>query len=224
MNHERTSQETTNPLLRHNTPFSKNRLLQLMILIYAVFWGVYAFSPVDRTQWLIENILPAAIVIALAFTYKKFTFSNLSYLWIFLFLCVHNYAAHFTYQQTPFDMWLKSSFQTQRSYFDRVVHCLFGFMWVYPVREMLIRAAKVRGFWTYIVPVTFVFSLSSTFEVIEMLAALMVGGQAGETYVGLQGDPFDTQKDMGLALIGAILSIGILAVIAWRRKSHKPAR
>lgn len=222
MNRERTSQDATNLLQSHSIPFSQNRLLQLMIIIYIVFWGYYAISPVDRTQWLIENILPVVIVIALALTYKKFTFSNSSYLWIFIFLCIHNYAAHFTYQQTPFDVWLKSAFHTQRSYFDRVVHFLFGFMWIYPVREILIRAAKLRGFWTYIIPVACVFSLSSTFEVIEMIAALLAG-QAGETYVGLQGDPYDTQKDMGLALVGAIVSVGILAWIA-RRKRVKSKR
>lgn len=214
---ERITQDRTNLLMNPNIPFLKNKLLHLIIVIFVIFWGVMAISPTDRTQWFLESILTVGAAIVLGFTYKKFHFSNLSYLLMFIFLCIHTYAAHFTYQNTPVDMWLKSSFHTQRSYFDRAVHFMFGLFWTYPCREFLIRVTALRGFWTYTISVAIILSSITIFEIIEMIAGL-VAGQAGETYVGLQGDVFDTQKDMGLGLIGGIISMGILAWIISRKK------
>ncbi len=117
-------------------------------------------------------------------------------------------------------MWLKASFHTQRSYYDRVVHFAFGLFWTYPFRELLTRAAALRGFWSYIIPVAVCFSCSACFEIIEMGAAF-VAGQKGLEYVGLQGDVFDTQKDMGLGLAGAVISMCMLAWVLWRKKVKK---
>jgi len=193
-----------------NLPFSRNYLLQIMFAVYLVFWIVTAISPTDRTQWLMENILPVGTVIVLVCTYRKFPFSNLSYLFIFILLIFHTYAAHYTYQHTPFDMWLKYSFHTQRSYFDRIVHLVFGLCFTYPVRELLTRVTAIRGFWSFALPVTVVFSLSAFFEIIEMLVAI-AAGQIGANYMGLQGDIFDSQKDMGLGLVGAIFTMWVLS-------------
>ncbi|MDQ0877043.1 putative membrane protein [Paenibacillus sp. V4I3] len=206
----------TNP----ERPFSRNWLLHLMIFVFAVYWGFMAISPTDRIQWLMESILPVIVVLVLTFTYKVFRFSNVSYLFMFIFLCLHTYGAHYTYQGTPFDMWLKASFYTQRSYYDRVIHFAFGLFWSYPFRELLTRAAALRGFWSFVIPAAVVFSCSACFEIIEMGAAF-VAGQHGEEYVGLQGDVFDTQKDMGLGLAGAVISMGMLALILWRKEMKK---
>jgi putative membrane protein len=207
-----TASNRTSLLMNPNIPFSSNRLLQLIIVISVIFWGVMAVSPTDRTLWLIENLLVIVTVLALVFTYRKFRFSNLSYLWMFIFLCLHTYAAHYTYQNTPLDMWLKTSFHTQRSYYDRVVHFAFGLFLAYPLREWLIRLTRLRGFLSYAIPTAVILALSSLFEIIEMLVAA-IAGQVGEKYIGLQGDIFDTQKDMGLGFIGGLISMGCLAWI-----------
>lgn len=206
-----------NILMDTNIPFVRNQLLQLIIVVFILYWGAMAFAPTDRSLWLIESILPVAVSLVLAFTYKKFRFSNLSYLFMFIFLCLHTFAAHYTYQNTPFDEWLKAAFHTKRSYFDRVVHLTFGLFWTYPFRELLTRAARLRSFWSYAVPAAVVISLSATFEIIEFVVAL-IAGQSGQNYVGLQGDIFDTQKDMALNFIGAIVSMGLLAWMMWRRE------
>ncbi len=206
-----------NMVMTNNIPFTRNYQLQFMLAIYLVFWIVTAISPTDRTQWFIESILPVGTIILLAATMKRFQFSNLSYLLMLFFLILHTYAAHYTYQHTPFDIWLKSHFHTQRSYFDRVVHFAFGLFLTYPIRELLTRVATIRRFWSYGVPVAVVFSFSALFEVVEMVVALMAG-QAGADYIGLQGDIFDTQKDMSLGLLGGIVSMGILVgVFKWRK-------
>lgn len=205
-------------------PFSRNRLLHWLIGVYAVLWAILAIAPLDRMQWLMENLLPVGAVVALACTYRKFRFSNVSYILIFVFLCIHTFAAHYTYQNTPVDVWIKAVMHTQRSYFDRFVHFFFGLLMAYPFREVLMRLAGLRGFWSYVLPAALVFAFSSLFEIIEMFVAL-AAGQAGANYIGLQGDIFDSQKDMGLGLAGAFVSMGILAWVyeASRKKRPSPA-
>ena len=117
-------------------------------------------------------------------------------------------------------MWLKATFHTHRSYYDRVVHFAFGLFWTYPFRELLTRVAVKRGFWSYAITVAVVFSCSASFEIIEMGAAY-VAGQYGEEYVGMQGDVFDSHKDMGLGLTGAIISVGILAWVLWKKVKRR---
>ncbi|SDM78186.1 putative membrane protein [Paenibacillus sp. yr247] len=212
--------EQTNMMTNPNIPFSRNWSLHLMIFVFAVYWGFMAISPSDRMLWLMESLLPVGVELVLVFTYKVFRFSNFSYLLIFIFLCSHTYAAHYTYQGTPFDMWLKASFHTQRSYYDRVVHFAFGLFCAYPVRELLTRAAAQRGFWSYAIPAAVVLSWSACFEILEM-GASFVAGQKGGEYIGLQGDVLDTQKDMGLGLAGTVISMGMLAWILWRKEVKK---
>lgn len=201
-------------------PFSRNYQLQSMLALYIVFWIVTAISPTDRMQWLMESLLPVGTMILLVATFQKFPFTNLSYLFMLIFLLLHTYAAHYTYQHTPFDVWLKNSFHTQRSYFDRVVHFAFGLLWSYPTRELLTRSTQLRGFPSFAIPVSIVFSFSAFFEIVEMLVAI-VAGQAGKDYMGLQGDIFDSQKDMSLGLIGAVISMGILAGIRRKKDSAR---
>ncbi|WP_246066907.1 DUF2238 domain-containing protein [Paenibacillus koleovorans] len=204
--------------IRRPLPFDMNRPLKLMLLILAIVWLISAFSPTDRKIWLVENILLIASIILLATTYNKFTLSNRAYCLIFLFLLLHTYGAHYTYQGTPIDAWLKSVFPLKRSYYDRFVHFAFGLLWVLPVYELMTRAAKLRGFWSYALTAVLVFALSSFFEVIEMLAAVMMGEQGvGGDYLGMQGDVFDSQKDMGLGLSGALFSA---IWLAWLRRKR----
>jgi putative membrane protein len=204
-------------------PFRSNRRLHIIMIIFGIIWFIAAIYPSDRKIWFTENILPVSLFVLLVFTYKKFRFSNLTYFLIFIFLCFHLYGGHYTYNQTPFDHWLKDVYHTKRSYYDRVVHLLFGLFWTYPFWEFLTRTTSIRkGPWVYGIPVAMVFTLTSFFEILEWLTALFAG-RLGQDYIGLQGDIFDTQKDMGLGLMGSLLSIGILAVIL-RSKGKKEAK
>jgi putative membrane protein len=197
--------------------FSHNKLLHVIILVFISFWGIMAVSPTDRKLWFLENILTILLFIFLWFTYKKFHFSNSAYIMIFVFLCLHTYAAHYTYQGTPIDMWLKTTLHTHRSYFDRFVHLAYGLLVVYPFREVLTRLTALRGFWLFTTPIAYILSLSAIFEIIEMIVAILAG-QVGQEYVGLQGDMFDSEKDMGLAFVGAVISSIIFVVIASKNR------
>ena len=198
-------------------PFTQNKPLQVIIFIFIIFFGLMALSPTNRKQWLADSLPLVVIILTLAFSYKRFHFSTLSYFLMFVFFCLHTYAAHYTYEGTPFDHWLRTSFGMLKeaitivSFISRS-DCSCAF----PFREILKCKVKLLGIWSYILPVVVVLGFSALFEILEMLAALVAGKGGEAKFVGLQGDVFDTQKDMGLGFIGGVVSMGILAWIIWR--------
>jgi putative membrane protein len=134
---------------------------------------------------------------------------------IFLFLCLHEIGAHHTYAETPYDEWFKaltgaslnSLLGWERNNFDRAVHFAYGLLLAYPVREIFLRVANVRGFWGYFLPLDLTMSTSMLFELIEWWAAEFFGGDLGQAYLGTQGDVWDAHKDMALASLGALVAM-----------------
>lgn len=204
-------------------PFPRNRPLHLMIVAFLVLFALTAISPTKRMQWYANGAPLAAYVLLLAITYRRYRFSNLSYLLMFLFCCLHLYAVHYTYEHTPFDHWLKSAFHAKRSYYDRIVHCGFGLTFAYPIRELIVAKMKVHPLWTYALPIVVILGFGGLFEICEWLAAAVAGSGGEAAFVGLQGDVFDTQKDMLLGLIGVLVAIGIIGIAVWRRRRRRSA-
>ena len=100
--------------------------------------------------------------------------------------------------------------------FDRLVHFAYGLLLAYPVREIFLRIADVRGFWGYFLPLDLTMSTSMIYELIEWGAAMAFGSELGQAYLGTQGDVWDAHKDMALASLGALLAMAItLAVNRW---------
>jgi putative membrane protein len=93
------------------------------------------------------------------------------------------------------------------------VHFCYGLLLAYPTREVFVRIANTRGFWSYFLPLQMVMSTSAFYEVIEWAVALVVGSDMGVAYLGTQGDEWDAQKDMGLATLGAFIAMAVVAVI-----------
>ena len=189
-------------------------------------WTVLAFNVFDRGDWLLENALLVAAVATMAATYRAFPLSRVSYTLIFIFLCLHAVGAHYTYAQVPYDAWWKSltgsTFNElvgwRRNNFDRVVHFSYGLLLAYPIRELFLRVAGVRGFWGYFLPLDLTMSSSMLFELIEWTAAEVVGGDLGAAYLGTQGDIWDAHKDMALASLGALIAMTVTAAINARLK------
>lgn len=92
------------------------------------------------------------------------------------------------------------------------MHFVFGLLLTYPLRELTLRSLHVHGFWSYAIPLVSVLSLSSSYEILEAWAARIVDPELGIAFVGAQGDAWDAQKDMSLALFGAVLSLSATAV------------
>lgn len=204
--------------------FSKidhNRYLLYLSILFFAWWLVLAIAPYDRADWMLENALVIAAVIVIAASFRQFPLSRISYTLIFIFLCLHEIGAHYTYSQTPYDRWfqhylgfsLNELLGFQRNQFDRLAHFTYGLLLAYPIREMFIRIVAVRGFWAYFLPLDLTLSTSALFELFEWFAAELFGGELGVAYLGMQGDVWDAQKDMLVAAIGALLAMIITAAI-----------
>lgn len=203
---------------------SHRRYLAVLGAIFGVFWVALAISPRDRGTWVLENVLTVVAVALIAGFHNRLLLSRVSYTLIFVFMCLHAVGAHYSYAQVPYDAWFQKiagrSFNSlmgwQRNNFDRVVHFAYGFLLAYPVREVFLRVANVRGFWGYFLPLDLTMSTSMIYELLEWAAAAVFGGDLGQSYLGTQGDEWDAHKDMALASVGALMAMCITAGINWR--------
>lgn len=198
---------------------SRRFYLPLLAVAFALIWAMLAIAPYDRADWALENFLAFFAMVCLVATARVLPLSRISYTLIFLFMCLHSVGAHYTYALVPYDDWtrwvpggpLNVALGLERNHFDRVVHFLYGLLLVYPIREVFVRVADVRGFWSYFLPVDVAMSTSMMFELFEWGAAELFGGDLGIAYLGSQGDIWDAHKDMALASIGAVIGMTITA-------------
>jgi putative membrane protein len=197
---------------------SNNRLQQALALWYSVFWLLTGISPVDRRDWLLENFLVVVSAVILIVTYRRFPLSDVSYVLITVFMTLHSIGAHYTYAQVPLGAWVKEAFHQTRNHYDRLVHFSFGLMLAYPAREIFLRIANAKGFWAYYLPLDVTLALSAMYEIMESWFAQIIGPGLGDAWLGTQGDIWDAQKDMTAALTGAILCMGITAIVARYRR------
>ena len=195
-----------------------NRFLQILAGCYAILWILLAIHPVDRGDWFLENLLVLATMVVLVSTYSGFQFSNLTYALIGVFLALHAVGAHYTYAKVPAGFWMENLFQLNRNHFDRVIHFGFGLLLVYPVQELLKRAAGVRAPWLPWLALATIVAMSSFFEVLEAIIAQVVQPDLGAAYLGTQGDIWDAQRDMIAAMAGGMLATLAISVVA--RRSH----
>lgn len=202
----------------------RRRYALTLLWTFLVFAAVLGVAPLKRADWLLENALVLLILTVLVLTYRKFPFSRISYTLIFVFSCLHEVGSHYTYSLVPYDAWCEAlagfspgeDWGWQRNHFDRVVHFFYGLLIAYPIREIFLRIADVRGFWGYFLPLDLTMSSSLVYEFIEWGASGVFGGELGMDYLGTQGDVWDAHKDVALAALGAILAMAIAATINFR--------
>ena len=197
------------------------QFLLLLTALLAIEFVILAIAPHDRKDWMLENALVVLFVGAMVATYRKLTLSRISYFLIFVFLSLHLIGAHYTYSLVPYDEWFRavtgSSLNElvgwERNNFDRVVHFSYGLLLAYPVREVFLRVARLRGFWGYLFPLDITMSTSMLYELIEWGAAAVFGGELGQAFLGTQGDIWDAHKDMALASGGALIAMMVTAAL-----------
>lgn len=200
------------------------RLVKLLGSSFALLWLALAVAPLHRQDWVLENVLVLLALPIFVASYRHHLFSRLSWVLIFLFLCLHEVGAHYTYSEVPYDTWWRTLtghtfneyFGWQRNHFDRLIHFGYGLLLACPFREIFLRIANARGFWGYFLPLDVIMSSSLLYELIEWLAAEVLGSEVGQAYLGTQGDIWDAHKDMALASLGAIIAMLITAIIHYR--------
>ncbi|MBX7120177.1 MAG: DUF2238 domain-containing protein [Gemmatimonadaceae bacterium] len=192
--------------------------------LFTAWWAVLAIAPHFRQDWLLENLLVFGAVPLLVLTYRNLRFSDAAYTCLFLFFALHELGAHYTYSLVPYDAWgraltgvsVDALLGFDRNMFDRAVHFLYGVLVTPAVVELFAAKAPPVGVWRFLMPLFFMNAHAVIYETIEWLAAEAFGGDLGAAYLGTQGDPFDAQKDMALAFLG---TLGSLGVVLWRRRA-----
>lgn len=160
----------------------------------------------DPVTWWMEAT-PVLIVYPLLWAVRKrFRTTGLLTLLIAVHAVILLVGAHYTYAEVPLFDWVRDAFDLERNHYDRLGHLAQGFIPAIAVRELLLRTSPLRpGRWLFAIILFCVLGISATYELIEWLAAVLVG-QGADAFLGTQGDPWDTQSDMALAGLGAILA------------------
>ena len=168
----------------------------------------FLFAKAGQLNWLLE-VGPALLgFIALALTYRRLPLSNFCYVCVFLHTLVLIYGGYYTYAETPLGNWAKEAFHLSRNHYDRVGHLAFGFFPVFIIKEVLLRVTPLRrGGWFYFLVLSVVMASAAAYELIEWWSTYLVAPEVGQAFLGSQGDPWDTQWDMFLALIGAMVGL-----------------
>jgi putative membrane protein len=182
----------------------------LLFAVALVFcWS--AWRPYDRLTWWLETAPGLAGIVILIATYRRFPLTHLCYALIALHICVLCVGGHYTYARVPAFDWLRSLFDWHRNHYDRLGHVMQGFVPAILAREVIIRLDVVkRKTWIPFLIVCICLGISSFYELIEWWAALL-SGSAADDFLGGQGDVWDTQSDMALALVGAVSALLLLS-------------
>jgi len=210
------------PFMSSVSAHTRNLLLALLVLI--VLLAISGWNPYDRLTWLME-VLPVIVLLPILwFSYKRFPLTNLLYTGIFLHACVLILGGAYTYARVPLGFELQELFDLNRNPYDKIGHFMQGFVPALAARELFIRHKVINGkAWLVFLVVCVVMMVSAVYELVEWAAALVMG-QGADEFLGTQGDMWDTQSDMFLALIGASCMLILLSRWHDRQISALPKR
>ncbi len=181
------------------------------IVLFFIGLIVSAIQPKEYFTWFLE-VVPAIIgFVILAITYKKFTFTNFTYFFILIHCYILFLGGHYTYAEVPLFDWIKETFHQSRNNYDKVGHFAQGFVPALIIRELFIRKKVIANtaFFNFII-VAICLAISAAYEWIEWWVSLSTG-EGGDAFLGTQGDIWDTQSDMLIATIGAIVMLVLLS-------------
>lgn len=195
----------------------EHRSLIIFLLLFSIVLIWSAIHPHDRFTWWLE-VIPALLgVFILLLTYRFFQFTTLVYFLVLVHSSILFIGGHYTYAEMPLFNWFREIWDLDRNYYDRLGHFAQGFIPAIIIRELLIRTSPLRDSkWLPVTVICICLAISATYELVEFTVALLTG-EAAEAFLGTQGDVWDTQWDMLLALIGSIISYITLRIIHSRQ-------
>jgi putative membrane protein len=177
-----------------------------LLAITLVLLAISAYKPYEMATWWME-VAPVIVAIPILLaTYRRFPLTPLVYTLIFVHACILILGGHYTYARVPPGFWVQDFFGFARNHYDRLGHLAQGFIPAMIAREILLRRTPLRqGGWLFFLVCCVCLAISAVYEFIEWWAAL-IGGAGATEFLGTQGDVWDTQWDMFMALIGSILA------------------
>ena len=171
-----------------------------------VLLAISAYKPYDPATWWMEVAPIFLAVPILLVTWRRFPLTPLVYTLIFIHSCILMLGGHYTYARVPLGFWMQDLFEFSRNHYDRIGHLAQGFIPALIAREVLLRRTPLRSSgWLFFIVCCVCLAISACYEFIEWWAAL-IGGEGATEFLGTQGDVWDTQWDMFMALIGSIVS------------------
>jgi putative membrane protein len=195
-----------------NSADKKLHIFLWVSLALMLAWS--GWHPADRFTWLLE-VLPIFLGTAVLLSiYRHFYFSRLVCWLMWMHAIVLLVGGHYTYEEVPLFNWIREAFHLARNHYDRLGHLMQGFVPAMISREVLLRRKVLcREGWLFFIVVSICLAVSASYELLEWATAVCTGSKA-DAFLGTQGDVWDTQWDMTMALIGAISALAIL------RKPH----
>ncbi|SDJ22795.1 putative membrane protein [Actinokineospora alba] len=179
-------------------------LLMIGIVLAALL--VSGWAPRERGTWLLEVVWVLIALPLVLFTRRRFPLTTLLCWLLVVHALVLCYGGHYTYAMTPLGDWARDAFDLSRNHYDRLGHLVQGFVPAILVRELLLRLTPLRpGGWLFVLVSSVCLAGSACFEFVEWGAAVVLGSGA-DAFLGAQGDVWDTQWDMALALVGSVLA------------------
>lgn len=189
------------------------RELWVLLLMVGTALFISGVRPLDRSTWFMEVgpvILGVPILLA---TFRRFRLTPLLYRLLFAHALILIVGGHYTYAEVPAGFWLQDLLDLSRNHYDRLGHLVQGFVPAILARELLVRTSELRpGRWLFFLCLSVSLAFSAFYELIEWWAAVLLG-ESADAFLGTQGDPWDSQWDMCLALCGAALSLTLLGRI-----------
>jgi putative membrane protein len=176
-----------------------------LLVIGSVLLALSAVHPYEMGTWWMEVFPIFVAVPILVGTYRRFPLTPLVYTLIFVHACILMLGGHYTYARVPLGFWMQDLLHFSRNPYDRVGHLAQGLVPAIIAREILVRRTPLRpGGWLFFIVCSICLAVSACYEFVEWWAAL-AGGSAATDFLGTQGDPWDTQWDMLMALVGSIV-------------------
>lgn len=203
----------TSPLARH-----ARFPLALLAVLLVVCAGSAWFAPAGLVSWSLEVVPGLVLVAVLAALYPRLPLSHLVYGAVFLHVLVLDYGGIYTYAETPLGNWARDTFGLARNHYDRVGHLALGVFPAFLVREILLRRTPLRrGGWLVFLVLSVILAVGAFWELLEWWTTLLTAPEVGAAFLGSQGDVWDAQWDMLLALVGAAVALPVAS--RWHDRS-----
>ncbi len=191
----------------------RNREPLILLLTGILLLGITAIHPHDYPTWWLETFPIFIAVPILVATYQHHTLTPLVYRLLFVHALILMVGGHYTYAEVPLGYWMQDWFGFLRNDYDKIGHLAQGFIPALLFRELLLRSSQLtQGKLLFTLVTASCLAVSASYELIEWAAAVGMG-QGADAFLGTQGDPWDTQSDMLMALIGAISAQLLLAKV-----------
>ena len=196
----------------------RRRLPLVLLVTGLVALVVSGWQPYDRGTWWAETIPASVGALLLVLTYRRFPLTSVSYVFVWFFALLLIVGGHWTYARVPLGLWARDAFDLSRNHFDRLGHFFQGVIPALLARELIVRTTPLTsGGWLFTACTSIALAVSAFYELVEWWFAEIFGGAQAVDFLGSQGDVWDAQKDMLMALLGAITFLLLLGPLQRRQ-------